>query len=75
MVKSRRSTSWRGSVSNCDVLGVAAVAIGVVAAEGGHLDLAAVAADQHHAEVRAHQPGVGEQLAGSAPGGASVATS
>ena len=34
----------------------------MIAAEGGDLDLGAVLADQHDAEVRAHQSGAGEQL-------------
>ncbi len=41
-----------------------AAAIGVVAiaAEGGDLHAGAVAAHQHHAEMRAHAPGAREQL-------------
>ena len=38
-----------------------AIVVGVFAAEGGHLNLGAVARYQHHAEVRAHLPGIGKQ--------------
>jgi hypothetical protein len=38
-----------------DLVRVASVAVGLIAAESGHLDFRPAAGDQGHAEVRAHQ--------------------
>jgi hypothetical protein len=61
MVKSRRSTSWRGSLLEMHAGGAPAIGVLVVAAEGGHFHLRESIAHQHHAEVRAHAAGVGKQ--------------
>ena len=75
IVKSRRSTSCRGSVSKCTAVGTAAVAIARVAAERGDLHLGGILAHQHHAEMRAHLRRTLGKSSLTRSGRASVATS
>ena len=62
MVKSRRSTSCAGIGLEVHAIRPAAVAVMIVAAEGGDFHLRGLLAHQHHAEMRAHLLGPVEQL-------------
>ena len=74
MVKSRRCGVLFGG-AEAHLLGVAAVAVGQVGAEGGHLELVPALRDQDHAEVGAHHARVGEERLDLRPGVAEVAMS
>ena len=61
IVKSRRSASWRGSVSKFTATGMPPIGVPKIAAEGGDFHLRLAFMHQHNAEVSAHLAGAGEQ--------------